>query len=191
MAVGRMAFDDTLVEQLKGGQSVAYSKLVERFEGPLYRFFLCDHRNHHLAEEQTAETFAQLVQSLPAMRGGAAQLRAYIFSTARHVQLRRWRRREERPSTLAEAMDLRDPGPTPENLADMREQAGRALKAIGLLDDQARQVLFLRFVEGCSIDEIGQAMEIPVGTVKSHISRGRARLKSILANEEYNHDGTR
>ena len=68
--------DESFLDQLKAGLPAAYVILVERFEGPLYRFFLCDHRDHFWAQEQTAETFAQLVRSLPGMHGGSEQLRA-------------------------------------------------------------------------------------------------------------------
>ncbi len=179
-----MALEESFVDQLRSGQPAAYAILVERFEGPLYRFFLCDHRNHHVAEEQTAETFAQLVRTLPGMRGGVNQLRAYVFGTARHVQLRRWRRPRESPLPLAEALSVRDPGQTPADLAEAREQADQVLGMIKSLDDPLGQILFLRFVEDCSIEEIAEAMVMPVGTVKSHISRGRARLKLIMADKE-------
>jgi RNA polymerase sigma-70 factor, ECF subfamily len=59
-----MLQDESFLAQLKKGIPAAYVVLVERFEGPLYRFFYCSHRDHHLAQDQTAETFAQLVKSL-------------------------------------------------------------------------------------------------------------------------------
>ena len=42
----------------------------------------------------------------------------------------------------------------------------------------------MRFVEDCSLDEIAMALDIPVGTVKSHIHRGRARLKQAFTVED-------
>jgi len=179
-----MAAEELLSEQLKAGLPAAYAILVGRFEGPLYRFFFCDHRNHHLAEEQTAETFAQLVRSLPSMRGGCEHLRAFVFATARHVQLRCWRQRKEQPVPLEEVLNIRDPGPSPAALAATREQLGRALNAISRFDDPLRSVLLLRFVEDFSIEEIANVLEMPMGTVKSHIHRGRMQLKLILTEQE-------
>jgi RNA polymerase sigma-70 factor (ECF subfamily) len=176
--------EESFLDQLKAGEPAAYVMLVERFEGPLYRFFLCDHRNHHTAQEQTAETFAQLVRSLSGMRGGCEQLRAYVFATARHVQQRRWRGHQKEPSSLAEALNVSDPGPSPATVASDREQLERVLDAISHLEDPLRNVLLLRFVEGCSIDEVAEALEMPVGTVKSHIHRSRTRLKQILVEKE-------
>ena len=47
--------DDTTFERLKAGEPAAYEWLVARYEAPLFRFFLCDHRDYHLAQEQTSQ----------------------------------------------------------------------------------------------------------------------------------------
>ena len=69
-------------------------------------------------------------------------------------------------------------------VASDREQLERVLTAIGQLEEQARNVLLLRFVEGYSIDDVAEALTLPVGTVKSHIHRGRARLTQLLTKQE-------
>jgi RNA polymerase sigma-70 factor (ECF subfamily) len=179
-----MLSDDSFLTRLKAGEPAAFAVLVERFEGPLYRFFLCDHRNHHTAQEQTAETFAQLVRSFGGMRGGCDQLRSYVFATAQHVQLRRWRDHRKQACPLAEALNVSDSRPSPVAVASDREQLERVLNAIGQLEDPSRNVLLLRFVEGFSIDEVAEALALPVGTVKSHIHRSRSRLKQIFSDKE-------
>ena len=55
------------------------------------------------------------------------------------------------------------------------------LLAIGRLEPAVRDVLLFRFVEGYSIDEVASTLDLPVGTVKSHIHRGVARLKQLLS----------
>lgn len=185
-----MEVDERFVEQLRRGDSAAFELLVERFEGPLYRFFFCEHRNHHVAEEQTTDTFAELVRSLPKMRGGPEQLRAYVFATARHVQQRRWRRRRKEELPLAEAGEVLDPGPMPSAAAEHREQIEQAFELIGGLEEVQRTVVRLRFVEELSINEIAEALAMPSGTVKSHIHRGREKLKQLLANRTKDHERT-
>jgi RNA polymerase sigma-70 factor (ECF subfamily) len=179
-----MLSDESFLNRLKAGEPAAFALLVERFEGPLYRFFLCDHRNHHTAQEQTAETFTQLVGAFSRMRGGCEQLRAYVFATARHIQLRRWRDHKKQPAPLTEALNISDSRPSPVAVASDREQLERVLNAIGQLEEQARNVLLLRFVEGCSIDEVAEALAIPVGTVKSHIHRSRSQLMQFFSEKE-------
>ena len=183
-----MTPDETFANQLKDGHPAAYEMLVERFEGPLYRFFFCDHRDHHTAQEQTAETFTQLVGAFPRMHGGAEQLCAFVFATARHIQQRRWRRPKRQQMPLALAQNVIDGRPSPVTQAADREQLELVLQAIGRLDQALRNVLLLRFVEGYSIDEIAQALEMPLGTIKSHIHRSRLQLKEIFTKVECKHE---
>ena len=180
-----MPEDALFLMQLKTGDPTAFVELVAQFEGPLYRFFYCDHRDHHLAQEQTAETFGKLVKSLTSQRTMCANLRAYVFGTARHVQLRRIRARGREQLPLADAAEMSDPGPSPEAVAAEREELARVLAAIDGLEETQRNVLLLRFVESCSIEDVAEALKIPVGTVKSHIHRGRARLTQVLAAKEH------
>src|SRR5690349_10394549 len=73
------------VERLKAGDAAAYEVLIERFEAPLYRYFLASHGDAQLAGEQSADCFGDLVGSLPKMAGGSQQLRAFVFAVARNV----------------------------------------------------------------------------------------------------------
>jgi RNA polymerase sigma factor (sigma-70 family) len=175
---------DSFINELKQGVPAAFEVFVETFEGPLYRFFYCDHRDHHRAQEQTAETFAQLVRSIRSMRGGTPQLRAFVFATARHVQLRQFRERTGFAAIAADDLGIPDTRPSPSTIAAEREQLERVLDAIGRLEEPMRKVLLLRFVEGCSLDEVALALEMPLGTVKSHVHRGRVHLKQLFAERE-------
>src|SRR6185369_2145851 len=104
-----MPDETSFLAELRAGSPGAFAELVEQFEGPLYRFFYCDHRDHHLAQEETAETFGQLVRSLTSKGGACGNLRAYVFGTARHVQLRRIRQRVRKQVALANATEACDP----------------------------------------------------------------------------------
>src|SRR3954464_8213396 len=131
---------DSFIDDLKQGAPAAFEVFVETFEGPLYRFFYCDHRDHHRAQEQTAETFAQLVRSIKTMRGGAAQLRAFVFATARHIQLRQFRERARSAVTTTDELEISDTRPSPATIAVQREQLERVLDAIGRLEESVRRV---------------------------------------------------
>src|SRR3954462_7058445 len=98
-----MSTDETLLRRLKAGEAMAYEWLVRQFEGPLFRFFACEHRDTHLAQEQTSETFVQLVRSIPSMHGEIGQLRAFVFSVARHVKARHWRQPRQVHNPLPDA----------------------------------------------------------------------------------------
>src|SRR5918993_5219605 len=117
-----MDLDERFLIELKQGQPAAYERLIEFFEAPLYRFFYCDHRQHHLAEEQTAETLGQLVRSLPTMRGGVDALAAFVFSVARHTKARGWRRPPLKTSPVEAAAEVIDQRPIAAVVVERREQ---------------------------------------------------------------------
>lgn len=180
MCEQRSNFDAAFLEQLKRRRPEAFDMLVREFEGPLYRFHYCAHGDHHAAQDQTSETFVQLVRSLPSLRGDVSQLRAFVFSIARRVQQRSWNRTSpEVPFVEDVAIADRRPPPDAE-LAD-QEQVGLVLNAIRRLDAPVRNVLLLRFVEDFSLEEVAAALGMPLGTVKSHIHRGRTQLARVLA----------
>ena len=181
---GGMDRDQSHLDRLKDGCPAAYERLAEQFEGPLFRFFLCDHRDHHLAEDQTAEVFVQLVRSLPTMKGKAEQLPAFVFAIARHVRSRRWRRTRRSQTSLDTALEVSDGRPTPHVQAANREQFSVVLTAISEMETDMRDVFSLRFIDGYSINDVADALGMPAGTVKSHIHRGRARLRAILTDTE-------
>jgi len=180
-----MTLSESFVIRLKRGEPAAYEELLARFESPLYRFFYYDHRDHHIAQEQSAETFAQLAQSIATMAGCDAQLSAFVFSIARRVQLRSWRTRKQAVLPLESAADSAQESPCPVQQAAGREQLSLVLAAIGALEQPQRNVLLLRFVEGLSLAEIATALDIPLGTVKSHIHRGREYLRQRFFPQEY------
>lgn len=179
-----MEINESVVERLRQGCPAAYEILVRQFEGPLYRYFLCAHGDHHLAQDQSAETFAQLVRAIPTMRGGIEQLRGFVFAVARNVQRRRWRRKTIDVVSLTDMPDTSDDRATPLAEAIGREELLRTIETIRQLEEPGRSVLVLRFIENLTLDEISHALRMPLGSVKSHIHRGRNRLKEILAEEE-------
>jgi RNA polymerase sigma-70 factor (ECF subfamily) len=175
---------DTYIQCLRDGDPHAYERLAEQFEGRLYRFFMCNHRNHHLAEEQTAETFAQLVRALPNMRGGHDRLPGFVFSIARHVRSRSWRTNHASAPSQQLVRDVEDSKPGPDSRLGNRDELEKVLHAISKLEPNVRDVFLLRFIEEYSIRDVAEALGLSIGTVKSHIHRGRARLKEILSNSE-------
>lgn len=179
-----MKSDDSFIRRLKELQPAAFETLVDQYEGTLYRFFFYDHRDHHVAQEQAAETFTQLVRSLHSMRGGPEQLNAFVFGIARNVQRRRWRVRRKPHLPIDFANSVSDPAPTPITQAAAHEQLELIMQALSKLEQPLRSVMLLRFVEEYSLDEVANALDMPVGTVKSHIHRGRARLKQTFKAED-------
>jgi RNA polymerase sigma-70 factor (ECF subfamily) len=165
---------------LRRGDSAAYEILVSRFEGPLYRYFLANHRDAQLAGEQSGDCFAELVRALPKMKGGPEQLRAFVFAVARNVLRRGWRDNHAHDESLEVAGGVAYPGPPPDLSAEHREELARVLEAFRELDPPTREVLVLHCIEQLPLAEVAAITGEPLGTVKSRIHRGRQRLDVVL-----------
>lgn len=172
--------EDEFVRRLKTRDPAAYEVLVERFETPLYRYFLASHGDERLATEQSADCFGDLVESLPKMAGGSQQLRAFVFAVARNVLRRSWRSQKRAPASLGTLDEPADVSPAPEVALAQLEESRRLIAAIRSLDEPTRNVFLLRFVEQLSVADVAAATGEPVGTVKSRLSRGRQQLSEKL-----------
>jgi RNA polymerase sigma-70 factor (ECF subfamily) len=179
--------DGEFVCKLKAGNSQAYEVLVERFEAPLYGYFLASHGDEQLATEQSADCFGDLVESLPKMTGGSEQLRAFVFAVARNILRRSWRSQKRAHAPLGVSNEPADDWPSPDAAAERMEESHRLIDAIRSLDEPTRNVFLLRFIELMPVAEIAATVGEPVGTIKSRLSRGRERLAQILHTKSQRH----
>ncbi len=175
-----MKADDRWLVDLQRGDPSAYQTLVSRFEGPLYRYFLASHGDPQLAGEQSADCFGDLVGAIPKMKGGAEQLRSFIFGVARNVLRRGWRRNSTRSVSLAAADEEVFPGASPSATAEHREELRRLLDSLHKLGPETREVFVLRYVEQLSLAQVAEIVGEPLGTVKSRVHRGRQKLETLL-----------
>jgi RNA polymerase sigma-70 factor (ECF subfamily) len=77
-------------------------------------------------------------------------------------------------------IELHEPAPGPESLAHASQLGGRILQALDALSEPGRSVVILREIQGLSYQEIGEALEIPMSSVRVTLHRGRRRLREEL-----------
>jgi RNA polymerase sigma-70 factor (ECF subfamily) len=93
-------------------------------------------------------------------------------------------RRDAREVQGAELPDCLDGSPSPERLLIGRQQAAAVWAAAGALPLQQRTVFLLRFAEEMTLDEISQATQLELGTVKSHLHRALLAVRHHLRKEK-------
>jgi RNA polymerase sigma-70 factor (ECF subfamily) len=141
----------------------------------LLRYLRCRTRSSGEAEDLVQETFLQAAK-YPERLAAAESQRAWLFGVAHHLlgsmrrTLRRWMR-----SLPAEVAAPREAEPD-ERLVRMRE-------AIERLPPLMREVLVMRLRGGLSYSEIGEALNIPAGTVRSRLHRAMEQLRERLETE--------
>lgn len=129
------------------------------------------------AEDAAQEVLIRILAKAPTF-DGRARFSTWVHRlTVNHaLNFRRGRERRRRPGDGVPA-DLRvDPAPTPPEAAAREEARGLLDRLLAELPAEARVVLTLREIEGLSYREISEALDVPIGTVMSRLSRARARL---------------
>ena len=168
-----------LISQAKNGDRNAFSDLVcihaQGVRNVIYRMY----GDAQIAEDAAQETFIQAWLHLASFRPQTS-LRNWLYRIAVNAATDMLRREKRILPHALEDLALSDPQPGPEALYSQAERTALIQKAVLSLPDACRAVLVLREYEGLSYHEIGDALEIPVGTVMSRLNYARKLLKEKL-----------
>ena len=152
--------------------------IVDRFYGSLFQFAVGLTRSESDAADLVQQTFLSLSQRLHQIRD-FSKIECWLFTTLRRNFLIKIRRCRKHPEVefLPDVHDLPAVDPEPWISLD-----GRTVRrSLSQVDETYRTALELFYLSNLSYREIGEALEIPIGTVMSRLSRGKAQLKSILS----------
>jgi RNA polymerase sigma-70 factor (ECF subfamily) len=168
------------------GDHRAFAVLVDRYRYPVFGLCLIYVKDFDAAEDAAQEAFLSAWRAIGGYRGGSFQ--AWILRIAGNQCRDELRKRKRRPTDSLDSMvEAEGDGAAPPSRE--RSPEGRAMGAetaaviqqgLATLPPEQRQAILLSDVHGLAYDEIAQAMGTSVGTVKSRISRGRARLRTFL-----------
>ena len=191
--------DMLLVERTVAGDTRAYELLVMKYQRRIERLIGRMVRDSDLVEDIAQETFIRAYRALSQFRG-EAQFYTWLYriavNTAKKalVDLKRdplvtesaLKGGEDDDETSAVENDLTSPE-TPETVLAAKEIAAAVNQAMEALPDELRQAVTLREIEGLSYEEIAEAMDCPIGTVRSRIFRAReaisAKVRPLLTSQ--------
>lgn len=177
-----------IVQQVLEGNTNAFEELVLEYEKKVYNVALRILGNREDAADMTQEAFIKAFNSLSGFRGDS-KFSVWLTRIVSNLCLDFLRSRSRRPTVSLSVeddegddvqLDIADVSQSPELLLERsltRESVRRGLKA---LPEDYREILLLREIQGLSYDEIAEALNIEVGTVKSRIFRGRKKLCDYL-----------
>jgi RNA polymerase sigma-70 factor, ECF subfamily len=164
-------------------RQAAFHELVDRYHRRVFGICLHTLGSPSDAEDATQETFLKLARHAASFRG-EAKLSTWLYRVARNVCTDQVRHDARRPSTPVADPGVLDEAPSEADRAAGTDEALVVRAALGSLDPSSRQALLLVAVEGLSYQEAGAALDLPVGTVKSRVSRARSRLAALLADAD-------
>jgi RNA polymerase sigma-70 factor, ECF subfamily len=184
--------DQDVVAEARQGRESAFRELIGRYERPVFSVIYRMVRDREQAEDLAQETFIKVFNALDRYNP-KYKFSSWIFKIAHNTTVDLLRKKE--PETLsldgspharteeqAEASSLtavsRDEDP--EQYTSSKELGGEIETALAELRPEYREALILWHIEGRPYDEIAEIMDLPLGTVKTYIHRGRNELRGLL-----------
>ncbi len=176
--------EQTWLAAARQGDPEAFAELVRLYEKRVLALTLRMCRNPEIAAEAAQEAFLAAWQGLKFFRE-ESRFSTWLYRLASNAcvdVLRREERHQGHVSLEDEELNLDVPSglPTPQEEAERRELCEQIEAGLQALPPEYRSVLILRELHQLRYDEIAEAMDLDVGTVKSRISRGRKRLRGFL-----------
>lgn len=180
--------DEELVVRVQRGEKSAFDLLVRKYQHRIVKLVGRYVRNQDDALDVAQETFVKAYRALANFRGESAfytwLYRIAINTAKNHLVALGRRPREvdlEGPDgEEANIDDLQQDDETPEKILLVDEIRNTILRTIDSLPEDLRTAIVLREVEGLSYEEIAEAMDCPIGTVRSRIFRAREAIDSKL-----------
>jgi RNA polymerase sigma-70 factor (ECF subfamily) len=166
---------------------VDFDQVYERFRLPVWRLARRLTDSEEEALDTTQEIFLRVWRGLPGFRG-EAKLSTWVFQIAWNY-LRAHRRKmgrglfivtEDANASQELVAQAEDSAPDPERRARATELLERVEVALDRLPEHYRVVVWLRDGEDLSYQEIADALDVPIGTVRSRLARARANLKEMV-----------
>jgi RNA polymerase sigma-70 factor (ECF subfamily) len=185
--------DADLVQRAKAGESDAFEMLTTRHEQRVYSLALRMLRHEQDAEDVTQQTFLSAVEHLAGFREEAS-FSTWLLRIASHATLKVIRKRKglnmvslEEATEVSEGVDsiphpefIADWRQSPEELVQRNETSRLLDEALARLDEKHRLVFLLRDVEGLSVKETAEALDLSEANVKVRLLRARLQLREQL-----------
>src|SRR3954453_23120081 len=169
-------FDEAaLIERCRTGDEVAFGELVERYKHLVYGMIWRLAADRSRADDLAQEVFLRVHRGLPYFRGDA-RLSTWIFRIVSNVcSQARARHAAEVPGGAPSI----EPGNKDTAFSDL-ELRDRLEKAMAQLPEQYRMLIAAHYLEGVQYEALPEALDIPLGTVKTHLYRAKRRLRELL-----------
>ncbi len=179
-----------LIIAAQAGDETAFKGLVEAYQASLYNTAFRILGDQEAAADAIQEALFSAYQALQTFRGGS--FKAWMLRIVTNACYDQLRRKQRRPTSSLDAL-LVGPGihhaftdktEDPETYV-LRQDLGQTIqRGLCMLSLDQRIAVVLSDIHGLSYPEIAEIAGVPVGTIKSRISRGRARLRDYLLQQE-------
>lgn len=181
--------DEQLMKQLQSGREEAFNLIVKRYQTRLYNFLYRYTRNHEDTEDLVQETFLRVYRSRNAYEP-IARFSTWMFTIAGNLMRTQFRKKsrmqtwsiDDDEQEYGSYFELASPDETPDEQIHSEMTVRLINDAFNSMPDEYSELLDLRENKELSYEEIAEAVNLPMGTVKSRINRGRQKVQNKIRN---------
>lgn len=183
--MSRNQTDEKLVEMALAGERDAFGEIVRRWERKIFALCYGMLGREEDARDAAQETFISAFRNLDGFRGDA-KVSSWLHRIAVNQCLTRLRRQKARNEAPLETENENVPnsffvpGLLPSGETEQKERIETVRKAVGALPPELKQVVLMKEFEEMTFQEISDALEIPLSTVKSRLYTALRQLKKRL-----------
>lgn len=184
--------EESLIEAAQRGNLDAFNELVLAYQDRVYNLAYRIMGDPASASDATQEAFISAYQHIEGFRGKyPSSFKSWLMRIVSNACYDELRRRKRHPTTSIEDFEIEEEANPalvsesegPETFAEREEMARAIEAAIQTLPPDQRTTLVLADVQGFSYQEIAEATDVPLGTVKSRLARARGKLRDYLRDQ--------
>ena len=174
-----------LVERCRSGDDGAFQELIDRYKDLVFALIARTVQDRSRAEDLAQEVFLRIHRGLPYFRG-EARLSTWIYRIVANVCVQE----QSRPRAAAANVSLDDqrvsarvtPSAADRQFGDL-ELRDRLEKAIARLPSHYRLLVAAHYLDGVLYEDLAEALQLPLGTVKTQLFRAKQQLRRLLETE--------
>lgn len=173
--------DEVLVRRYRAGDADAFTALVQRHQQRVYSVCMRILGDTEAAADVAQDTFITVLRKIDGFRGDSA-FTTWLHRVAVNACYDELRRKRRRPMlhVVAEGDRDHEPGPPVLDHADAVAGETDAARALAHIPEEFRVAVVLADVHDMAYDQIAHVLEVPIGTVKSRVHRGRLALAKVM-----------
>ena len=185
--------DEQLIKDFQQGNQVAYEILYNRYKDRIYNFVYRYVNDVDIAQDIAHDTFLKLYTHKHTYKE-IAKFSTWLFTIALNIcrtELRKKKRRKTYSTSELSTEDREFAISSDQNVIEDKSSDSFEINAVVniclmKLSEEFRTMIIFRDIQELSYDVISNIMELPIGTVKSRINRGRVKLNQFLSEKGYN-----
>jgi RNA polymerase sigma-70 factor (ECF subfamily) len=165
-----------LIERCRSGDDDAFAELVDRYKKLVYALVSRMVPDRAQADDLAQEVFVKVHRGLPYFRGDA-RLSTWIYRIVSNVCLQARAAGTRVPAAVAAVVERG----APDSAFATLELRDRLERAMAQLPENYRLLVAAHYLQGVQYEALAEALDIPIGTVKTHLHRAKRRLRELMS----------